>query len=177
MDEGTATFLEAGAVGDYFDIPRPQRLVTMRPERVMYGTDFPNKIKFLEVVKPERLVYEHGGRPQLTELGDPGAVVKHRPWCKAKKKMPDQQPMCGIHLYREVTSEALRVLLPLAMLDTEVKLPNLSAALTLGLRRFFGGDPQAFAFNNENEDRWTFEARLSTPSDSTSRWSGEGIIA
>ena len=36
----------------------------------------------------------------------------------------------------------------------------------------FGGDPQAFAFNNEKEDRWTFEARLSTPSESTSRWSG-----
>lgn len=36
----------------------------------------------------------------------------------------------------------------------------------------FGGDPQAFAFNNENEDRWSIEARLSTPADSTSRWSG-----
>lgn len=36
----------------------------------------------------------------------------------------------------------------------------------------FGGDPQAFAFNEEDEDRWTFEARLSTPSDSTSRWNG-----
>jgi len=36
----------------------------------------------------------------------------------------------------------------------------------------FGGDPQAFAFNEENEDRWTFEARLSTPAESTSRWNG-----
>src|SRR5690606_1668907 len=36
----------------------------------------------------------------------------------------------------------------------------------------FGGDPQAFAFNNEKEDRYTFEARLSTPADSTSRWNG-----
>jgi iron complex outermembrane recepter protein len=36
----------------------------------------------------------------------------------------------------------------------------------------FGGDPQAFAFNNEKEDRWTFEARLSTPAESTSRWNG-----
>jgi outer membrane receptor protein involved in Fe transport len=36
----------------------------------------------------------------------------------------------------------------------------------------FGGDPQAFAFNNEEEDRYTFEARLSTPADSTSRWNG-----
>ncbi len=29
-------------VADYFPIVRPTRLVTMRPERVMYGTDFPN---------------------------------------------------------------------------------------------------------------------------------------
>ena len=36
----------------------------------------------------------------------------------------------------------------------------------------FGGDPQAFAFNNEKSDRWSIEARLSTPADSTSRWSG-----
>ena len=36
----------------------------------------------------------------------------------------------------------------------------------------FGGDPQGFAFNNEKEDRYTFEARLSTPADSTSRWNG-----
>jgi iron complex outermembrane recepter protein len=36
----------------------------------------------------------------------------------------------------------------------------------------FGGDPQGFAFNNEKEDRWTFETRLSTPADSTSRWNG-----
>lgn len=36
----------------------------------------------------------------------------------------------------------------------------------------FGGDPQAFAFNGGDRDRWTFEARLSTPSDSTSRWNG-----
>lgn len=36
----------------------------------------------------------------------------------------------------------------------------------------FGGDPQGFAFNKEETDRWSFEARLSTPADSTSRWSG-----
>ena len=36
----------------------------------------------------------------------------------------------------------------------------------------FGGDPQAFAFNGGDRDRWTFEARLSTPEDSTSRWNG-----
>lgn len=36
----------------------------------------------------------------------------------------------------------------------------------------FGGDPQAFAYDDGKDERWTFEARLSTPADSTSRWSG-----
>jgi outer membrane receptor protein involved in Fe transport len=36
----------------------------------------------------------------------------------------------------------------------------------------FGGDPQGFAYNNEQTDLFTAEIRLSTPSESTSRWSG-----
>jgi hypothetical protein len=28
-------------LADYFPIDRPERLITQRPERVMYGTDFP----------------------------------------------------------------------------------------------------------------------------------------
>lgn len=36
----------------------------------------------------------------------------------------------------------------------------------------FGGDPQGFAYNNEQTDLFTAEIRLSTPADSTSRWSG-----
>jgi outer membrane receptor protein involved in Fe transport len=36
----------------------------------------------------------------------------------------------------------------------------------------FGGDPRGFAFNNEESDTWAVEARLSTPADSNSRWSG-----
>ncbi|HNP36200.1 MAG TPA: TonB-dependent receptor [Woeseiaceae bacterium] len=36
----------------------------------------------------------------------------------------------------------------------------------------FGGDPQGFAYNAEKTDLFTAEIRLSTPADSTSRWSG-----
>jgi iron complex outermembrane recepter protein len=36
----------------------------------------------------------------------------------------------------------------------------------------FGGDPQAFAYNREETDLMTFELRLSTPAESSSRWSG-----
>ncbi len=36
----------------------------------------------------------------------------------------------------------------------------------------FGGDPRGFADTNASEDRWSLEARLTTPSDSGSRWNG-----
>ncbi len=36
----------------------------------------------------------------------------------------------------------------------------------------WGGDPRAFATDDGQSDRWTFESRLSTPADSDSKWSG-----
>ncbi|MFM7786298.1 MAG: TonB-dependent receptor, partial [Gammaproteobacteria bacterium] len=36
----------------------------------------------------------------------------------------------------------------------------------------FGGDPRGNATTQSQEDRWSLEARLATPSDSDSRWSG-----
>jgi outer membrane receptor protein involved in Fe transport len=36
----------------------------------------------------------------------------------------------------------------------------------------FGGDPHAFSTDDSEVDRWSVEARLTTPSDSSSRWSG-----
>jgi outer membrane receptor protein involved in Fe transport len=36
----------------------------------------------------------------------------------------------------------------------------------------FGGDPRGFATNEVESDRWSIEARIATPADSPSRWSG-----
>lgn len=36
----------------------------------------------------------------------------------------------------------------------------------------FGGDPHGLVTNDEEDDRWSFEARLSTPADAPSRWNG-----
>jgi outer membrane receptor protein involved in Fe transport len=36
----------------------------------------------------------------------------------------------------------------------------------------FGGDPSGFADNDQSEERWSVEARLTTPADSDSRWGG-----
>jgi outer membrane receptor protein involved in Fe transport len=36
----------------------------------------------------------------------------------------------------------------------------------------FGGDPRGYATNEDDDQRWSMEARVATPSDSGSRWSG-----
>jgi iron complex outermembrane receptor protein len=36
----------------------------------------------------------------------------------------------------------------------------------------FGGDPRGYATNMDADDRWSMEARVATPGDSSSRWSG-----
>ncbi len=48
----------------------------------------------------------------------------------------------NVYLYREVTSEALRILLPVSTTLVEEKLATFEACLDLGLRRWFRGDPE-----------------------------------
>ncbi len=76
----------------------------------------------------------------------------HRPWCKAKDK-----GVAPIHLFREIESEALLLLLPVALLETDVRLPNFAAALALGLRGFFGGDPNHLELGRYSEPTFTSE--------------------
>jgi DEAD/DEAH box helicase domain-containing protein len=67
---------------------------------------------------------------------------KHRSWCSERRKPDDKQRFRKVHLLRELTSEALRLVLPLSdAVDTNAQTANLRAALRLGLRRFFGGEP------------------------------------
>lgn len=47
----------------------------------------------------------------------------------------------NIYLYREMTSEALRILLPVSTIFIEEKMATFEACLDLGLRRWFQGNP------------------------------------
>jgi DEAD/DEAH box helicase domain-containing protein len=78
-------------------------------------------------------VHDPSSKPMARQL--------HRRWCTARDKDEDKQPFRSIHLYREVTTEALRMFVPVAMLDPQKRLPNVRAAIELGMKRFFGGDP------------------------------------
>jgi DEAD/DEAH box helicase domain-containing protein len=75
--------------------------------------------------------------------GIPGqSSERHRAWCPERKKPEDKQGSRNVHLLRELSSEAIRLVVPFAGGENVVaNLANLRAALRLGLRRFYGGDP------------------------------------
>jgi DEAD/DEAH box helicase domain-containing protein len=69
---------------------------------------------------------------------DPRARPRHIARCKARRE--PEPKWRDVFLYREVESEAIRVLVP-AAIDTDRRLANFRAALHLGLRLKFGGNP------------------------------------
>src|SRR5262249_7697133 len=78
------------------------------------------------------------------ELGQKrgGPRKPHRAWCPEGKRPEDKQKFRELHLLRELRSEALRLVVPLADAeDVPTELANLRAALRLGLRCFYGGEP------------------------------------
>ena len=72
----------------------------------------------------------------------PGAAAKseHLPWCKVRTAGAPED-FVAVGLYRHNTSEAIRVLLPVADHEVGEVLGSVRAALELGFRRKFGGQP------------------------------------
>jgi DEAD/DEAH box helicase domain-containing protein len=69
-----------------------------------------------------------------------GNGPQHTPYCRAKLgKVPEE--MSAIYLGRSLNSEALRVLLPVTSVELTKSLATFEAALQLGLRKHFGGQP------------------------------------
>ena len=70
----------------------------------------------------------------------PTAPVRHRQWCyfNQQGRQEDWKPL---FLYRQVESEAIRLLLPVSTFQAETKLATFKACLELGLRKKFKGNP------------------------------------
>jgi DEAD/DEAH box helicase domain-containing protein len=68
----------------------------------------------------------------------------HFGFCKNRdqsyKGVPDQY-FEEVYLYREMTTEALKILLPVQELDSEAQVRMFKAGLMLGLRKFYQGNP------------------------------------
>jgi DEAD/DEAH box helicase domain-containing protein len=66
--------------------------------------------------------------------------IEHRYWCYFNQG--DRQPEWGnVFLYRQVQSEAIRILLPVSTFQAQEKLSTFKACLELGLRKKFKGNP------------------------------------
>ncbi len=66
--------------------------------------------------------------------------VRHRGWCSTRRgAAPSWEDLLLSH---EITTQAVRLLLPVSTFQVELRLTSFKTALLLGLRHDFGGDPQ-----------------------------------
>jgi DEAD/DEAH box helicase domain-containing protein len=71
---------------------------------------------------------------------DRSGTIRHSATCKARKT-GNQERTGSVFLYRQVQSEAIRILLPVSEVDLENRRASFKAALQLGFRLHFEGDP------------------------------------
>ena len=69
-----------------------------------------------------------------------GGEVRHAAYCKARKTGIAEK-VGSLYLYRKIASEAIRVLLPVSEIELDQTRASFKAALQLGFRRHFQGDP------------------------------------
>ena len=66
--------------------------------------------------------------------------AQHRPWCYYNQPNRTEE-FVPTFLYRQVESEAIRILLPVSTFEAETDLATFKACLELGLRKVFKGNP------------------------------------
>ena len=123
-------------------------------DEVPFGFEFFRKVQLIEVNFGEK--GENGARLMIAgrertarsfELCDRCGKVKrngeltHAPWCRYRKDPEKENSFRACYLYREFSSEAIRMLLPLGAAEVERNIFSFVAALDLGLRKKFEGDP------------------------------------
>ena len=123
-------------------------------EEVPFGFEFFRKVTLREVNFGEKLA----SGPQLNIAGKQfvdkpfelcsacGKVkkngkIEHALYCRYWGKEEQEKVIEACFLYREFTSEAIRMLLPVASFDVDRNIHSFVAALDLGLRKAFRGDP------------------------------------
>ena len=105
------------------------------------GESEPNKVAGVEASRPGFLVCKHCGIVQERSRGGAGATEqKHAFTCKTKNKTDALNLIDCLYLYREFSSEAVRILLPVSVFSgSERYLNSFIAAIQLGLKKKFGG--------------------------------------
>ena len=71
---------------------------------------------------------------------DPSDKDHHRTWCKVRSGKVKERTT-SMALFHELETEAVRILIPVAEFEAPERIQSFKAALMLGLRDSFGGDP------------------------------------
>jgi len=129
----------------------------VKSDHLPFGFEFIRKATFREMNFGERggntqlihIAGEEASRPgfkvcrhcgMVQERRQNNAEQKHAYACKVVDKTDDQNLVDCLYLYREFTSEALRILLPVSTVEGgDQNLNSFIAGLQLGLKRKFGG--------------------------------------
>ena len=72
---------------------------------------------------------------------NPRGDTRHRGWCATRRGAAEEWEE-RLFLHHDLRTQAVRILLPVSMLDVESRMTSLAGAIMLGLREDFGGDPQ-----------------------------------
>jgi DEAD/DEAH box helicase domain-containing protein len=67
--------------------------------------------------------------------------IQHAAWCRWRRDKDKEKAVKACFLYRQFESEAIRMLLPVSTTEIERNIDSFLAALDLGLRKKFEGDP------------------------------------
>jgi DEAD/DEAH box helicase domain-containing protein len=71
---------------------------------------------------------------------DGASQIRHLPQCRSRRPGMKEKTRT-IHLYRQIASEAIRILLPVSQVGHDAATASFQAALQLGFRRHFQGAP------------------------------------
>ncbi|MFJ9841635.1 DEAD/DEAH box helicase [Kitasatospora sp. NPDC101155] len=82
-----------------------------------------------------------GVHPQAWNREAERIGTRHTYWCSHKDDGIEAEPVQRLLLAHELTTQALRVLLPFSMMELQTRLVSFKAALLLGITKHFGGAP------------------------------------
>lgn len=88
-----------------------------------------------------RPVFDHDTDALSSSDARNPAVKHHRPWCPLRRGRRDGATQLPVLLAHQLTTEAVRVLLPAATVLVAERVQSVRAALRLGVDLAFGGDP------------------------------------
>lgn len=89
-----------------------------------------------------RPVFDHESDALTPSAARNPALKHHRPWCPLRRGKRNGVTQEAVLLAHQLHTEALRVLLPAATADVDLKVHSFRAALRMGVDLHFGGDPQ-----------------------------------